>query len=193
MPYKPEHRLRTRKKILESAQYLFSHYGAEKTSIGDIMERAELTHGGFYNHFSSKDELLAQVIHDSVSLSKLANVPQEKEEKEKWLDQVLRSYLSLEHASRKTFACPLTFLARDVSLGTFDAKHEYEELLRQHISKIIEHFLDHKSSKEAKSSSYSVTALMLGALNMASAVNNNNLAEEILESARESVKNILRM
>ena len=62
MPYSAEHKLQTRQRILESARRLFNSKGFAQVSIGEIMENAGLTHGGFYRHFKDKDELYAEAV-----------------------------------------------------------------------------------------------------------------------------------
>ena len=62
MPYSPEHKRDTREKILESARRLFNRKGYSGVSIEEIMSDAGLTHGGFYRHFSGKDELYAAAV-----------------------------------------------------------------------------------------------------------------------------------
>ena len=62
MPYSPEHKRDTREKILESARRLFNRKGFSGVSIEEIMSNAGLTHGGFYRHFSGKDELYAAAV-----------------------------------------------------------------------------------------------------------------------------------
>src|SRR5437667_7115491 len=62
MPYSPEHKRDTREKILESARRLFNRKGFSGASIEEVMSDAGLTRGGFYRHFSGKDELYAAAV-----------------------------------------------------------------------------------------------------------------------------------
>src|SRR4051812_3859441 len=62
MPYSPQHKRDTREKILESARRLFNRNGYAGVSIEEIMKEAGLTHGGFYRHFTGKDELYAAAV-----------------------------------------------------------------------------------------------------------------------------------
>src|SRR5215208_5081173 len=62
MPYSPQQKRDTREKILESARRLFNREGYSGVSIEEIMSDAGLTHGGFYRHFSGKDELYAAAV-----------------------------------------------------------------------------------------------------------------------------------
>jgi len=61
MPYTPDHKRRTRQRIVGAAARLFNRKGFEVT-IGEIMTAAGLTHGGFYRHFGSKAELYAEAV-----------------------------------------------------------------------------------------------------------------------------------
>ena len=61
MPYTPEHKRRTRQRIVGAAARLFNRKGFAVT-IGEIMAAAGLTHGGFYRHFGSKEELYAEAV-----------------------------------------------------------------------------------------------------------------------------------
>src|SRR6266446_6664712 len=62
MPYTAQHKLDTRQRILESARRLFNSQGFAEVSIGEIMDGAGLTHGGFYRHFTDKAELYAEAV-----------------------------------------------------------------------------------------------------------------------------------
>lgn len=60
--YSPDHKARTREKIVKTACRCFREQGIKGVSIADLMEAMDLTHGGFYSHFASKDALLAEAI-----------------------------------------------------------------------------------------------------------------------------------
>jgi len=62
MPYTAKHKQDTRQRILESARRLFNSKGFAEVSIGEIMAKAGLTHGGFYRHFNDKSELYAETV-----------------------------------------------------------------------------------------------------------------------------------
>ena len=77
MSYSPKHKRDTREKILESARRLFNRNGYSGASIEEIMTDAGLTHGGFYRHFSGKDELYAAAVRQF--LCKKAPAPWQKQ------------------------------------------------------------------------------------------------------------------
>src|SRR5262249_29286802 len=62
MPWPGDHKQRTRRAIVEAAAAAFRAGGVAGVRIEDVMARAGLTHGGFYAHFSSKDELVGEAV-----------------------------------------------------------------------------------------------------------------------------------
>lgn len=62
MPYAPDHKEKTRARIVERARILFNRHGFENVTINMVMKAAHLTRGGFYNHFKSKEELFAAAV-----------------------------------------------------------------------------------------------------------------------------------
>ena len=62
MPYPAGHRVEVKRSIINSARRLFNRYGFDNVSISQIMEGADLTHGGFYSYFNSKGDLYSEVL-----------------------------------------------------------------------------------------------------------------------------------
>ena len=60
-------RARTRQALLDSARRLFASKGFEATTIAQIAEEADTAHGSFYNHFRTKDEVLAAIFEETLS------------------------------------------------------------------------------------------------------------------------------
>jgi TetR/AcrR family transcriptional repressor of nem operon len=58
MPWSKVHKSETRERIVQAAAEAFRERGIDRVSVADIMKRAGLTHGGFYAHFKSKDDLV---------------------------------------------------------------------------------------------------------------------------------------
>ncbi len=64
-----EEKARNRQNIVEAAGRMFRAQGIDAVGIADLMKEAGLTHGGFYNHFASKDDLAAEVCNASFAAS----------------------------------------------------------------------------------------------------------------------------
>ena len=74
MPYTKEHKAQSKHKILDAAIELFSRYGFDKVSIGQVMEAAQMTHGAFYSHFESKEALYRESFLETLKNSRAARL-----------------------------------------------------------------------------------------------------------------------
>jgi TetR/AcrR family transcriptional repressor of nem operon len=62
MRYDAEHRQQTREKVVRKAAEAIREFGPDKISVAELMAKVGLTHGGFYAHFKSKDDLVSEAI-----------------------------------------------------------------------------------------------------------------------------------
>src|SRR6267378_875377 len=92
MPYSPQHKRDTREKILESARRLFNRKGYAGVSIEEIMSEAGLTHGGFYRHFTGKDELYAAAVRQFLCKKKPAAWQRQRKPKTTTKPRALRPH-----------------------------------------------------------------------------------------------------
>src|SRR5437868_764101 len=92
-----------REKILEVAGTLFRERGFDGIGVADIMKRAGLTHGGFYGHFASKDDLAAEmtarVLGSEGWMARLARTANPS------FDDVVRGYLTPQHRDNAGRGC----------------------------------------------------------------------------------------
>lgn len=103
-------------RILDAASRLMREKGIASTSVSDVMQAAGLTHGGFYRHFSSKEDLVAaaftQAVNEVVAdLEKASDVA----EKAQARDHYIAQYLSREHIENRGQGCPLAAMGSDIS------------------------------------------------------------------------------
>jgi TetR/AcrR family transcriptional repressor of nem operon len=125
MPYTPEHRDRTRTKIIRSAQRLFNQHGFQGVSIDQIMAEAQLTRGGFYRHFSSKSDLYAEAMDCFFTNPECGNRWEGVEVDPAKGDigpQIVRAYLSRQHFQDVEDSCPMVALPGDVARSGGAAK-----------------------------------------------------------------------
>jgi TetR/AcrR family transcriptional regulator, transcriptional repressor for nem operon len=118
MPYSAEHKEGTRQRIVTSAARLFNRKGFAEVTISEIMTAAGLTHGGFYRHFRTKDELYSEVI--SQFLCRPAEPWQQKPAErcvpgQPFARYVVDAYLSREHLDDVDGSCPLIGLPSDAA------------------------------------------------------------------------------
>jgi TetR/AcrR family transcriptional repressor of nem operon len=131
MPYSPKHKQDTRDRILESARRLFNRKGFSEVSIEEIMTHAGLTHGGFYRHFSGKDEVYAEAVR-YFACKKTPDPWQAKQAGsaagKTRAQRIVDAYFSRDHFDDREGCCPLLGMASDVSRSGEAVKAAYREV-----------------------------------------------------------------
>jgi AcrR family transcriptional regulator len=176
MPYTPEHKAETRRKIVESARRLFNRQGFTGVSIDEIMAEAGLTRGGFYNHFNTKEELYAEVVQQVLSCRE-----DEPSRTFNHAGEFIAAYLSETHYEDRENSCPLMALPSDVARGGEPVKRAY----RQVFEYMLEHLQAGSSGAKSRERALAVAALCIGGMAVARAVDDVKLAHEIREAAKE--------
>lgn len=173
----------TRMRIVETAAKAFRTQGIEATGVAEIMVAAGLTHGAFYRHFSSKEELVAEAVASSLEQLIL--------ESERWAEQgagaALRHALDyLSPASRDDLAQSCTFAATGSELVRAGDKtrHIASEAFKRNLDWLAP-FMSAPRSDDRITAAISVLTNMIGALTMSRMVDDRALSDRILEVARE--------
>ena len=174
-----------RERIVASAARAFRERGFEGAAVADIMSDAGLTHGGFYGHFASKDQLEAESCAAALAVgaarwSRLAD-----DEPDTALGKIVDSYLSARHRDDPGTGCVFAALGGETARGSRGVRHAFEEGVRARLSALTRVV---KGRAEATRRRRAIVALsgMVGALVLARAVDDKALSEEILGAAREA-------
>src|ERR1700733_9878262 len=175
MRYPAEETAAKHERIVKEASRLFRERGFENVSVGEVMKAAGLTHGAFYAHFRSKEELerAAIVYGQGVSLGRVQRSYGAKRGKESYADR----YLSARHRDHPGDGCTMAALAQEVARSTPELKEALERGLEEILSAMG------GNRKEALFQ----TAAMIGGIALARAVHDRRLSDEILESVRQKV------
>lgn len=107
---------RSHKRILDAAAKLFRENGIETTSVADVMQAAGMTHGGFYRHFSSKEELVSEAFRHAVD-GVVGRIEQEttKDGKARETEAYVAAYLSDAHVHERGQGCPLAAMGVELA------------------------------------------------------------------------------
>jgi TetR/AcrR family transcriptional repressor of nem operon len=163
-----------RRRILDAASRLFRAKGFDAVSVAEVMKAAGLTHGGFYGHFESKDDLVART---------LAHVLTPDADGGGDLHAYLDAYLSPAHRDNAADGCPTAGLAADIRHQTAAARLAMTEGLRSQIDRISEALPEAHASNRRRAAIGSWAA-MVGAVVLARAVDDPTLSDEILQQTR---------
>lgn len=116
MPWPKSHKSLTRRKIVQAAAGAFRAGGIARVRVEDVMARAGLTHGGFYAHFASKDELLRESLeHASVETVEMLSRPLAALPGGDRFRAVIDAYLSPAHVVHPEQGCPLASLGAEIA------------------------------------------------------------------------------
>lgn len=182
-----EQAAQNRERILDAAAELFRERGFEGIGVADLMKEAGLTHGGFYGHFSSKDDLIAEASARALARSladwrKLAEGASGDP-----LSAVAGAYLTSRHRDNPGAGCVLAALGPDVSRQGAAVRHAVTRYVRSAVDLLVE-LVSGKSKAAKRQKAISTYATLVGALVIARAVDDRALSQEILEAGLASVK-----
>jgi len=167
-----------REKILDVAGALFRQRGFDGIGLADIMKRAGLTHGGFYGHFDSKDDLATQtttrILGRNRWVERLTGTPNPS------IRQVVRKYLSKRHRDDAGHGCLFAAVGSDVVRQPKSVRHAFTEGLRLRVD-ALQNILPGRAAARRRKA-LAMMAGLVGALILSRAVDNPALSDEILEA-----------
>jgi TetR/AcrR family transcriptional repressor of nem operon len=168
-----------RERIVETAARLFREEGFDGVGVDAIMSAAGLTHGGFYGHFGSKDDLAAEALtralqHGADRQSRYTN-----------LGDLVSSYLSRRHRADRANGCAIAALGGDIVRQGEGVRSALTASVRGQLDR-ISRLLRSGTAASRRRRAIATLAGMVGALTLARAVNDPTLSEEILEAARDA-------
>lgn len=164
-------------RILNQASRLFRERGLSEVSVNDLMKAAELSHGSFYNHFKSKQVLVAECV-DFVNAAAIARIMSNDTTKEGRATFASR-YLSLEARDNPGNYCLMSSLAAEIARDD-TARPALTRYIKRFVDKVATHFRWPRSSKPRRKA-IRMTASLVGAMVLARAVDDDAFSQEILE------------
>jgi TetR/AcrR family transcriptional repressor of nem operon len=188
MRYDADQKERTHRQILAEAANAIRVEGPDRVGVADLMGKVGLTHGGFYAHFASKDDLIAQAI-TSMFEQGYANFLRRTEglEPQRALEAYIDWYLSTAHRDAPSRGCPLASVTGDLPRLPQAARVRYTEGVERLAGGIIK-LLKNLGNKNAEALAFSALSEMAGALALARAISDPDLSDRMLASSCERVK-----
>jgi TetR/AcrR family transcriptional repressor of nem operon len=167
----------TRRRIVKAAAREFREKGIVATGLADLMKAAGLTHGGFYKHFDSKDQLVAEATAAALDtlLEGLAAHPT--------IDAAVAAYLSTRHRDNPSSGCPLAALGGE--LARFDKKAR--EAATAGFVRLVDILAGKAGTAGARRRALVAAATMIGAVTISRVVTDPRLSDEILRAAEKRV------
>lgn len=173
-----------RERIVETASRLFREKGVDGVGIDAIMGGAGLTHGGFYGHFVSKDDLVAEAVARALERAV------EKQSDYTDLSDLVAGYLSDRHLADRAGGCAIAALGADLARQGDAARQSLTTHVRAQLDRFIR-LLKKGPKARRRRRAIATLAGMVGALTLARAVDNPALSREILAATRDALAKAL--
>ncbi|MCA8097770.1 TetR/AcrR family transcriptional regulator [Burkholderia contaminans] len=172
-----------RSAIVAAAERLFRVRGVDAVGLTELMKEAGFTQGGFYNHFKSKDALVAEVMEKA--MQDRADSPNASS-----LGAQVALYLSAAHRDNVEAGCPLSGFAGDAPRLTDAARARYAHGLFAYLDR-LERMVATEGATPAQTrrDALAVFSQMVGALVLSRAIAGTDpaLADEILAAGRDTL------
>jgi TetR/AcrR family transcriptional regulator, transcriptional repressor for nem operon len=181
MRYEPEHKTRTRDRIVRNAARKLRAQGLSGPGVASIMKASGLTVGGFYKHFRSKDELLADAIAQALSESseKIYSSLQNVSREDRW-KEIIRQYLSIEHCDRPDTGCPLAALAPEIARAKISVRKRIAGQMKEWVE-----FMPGVNATEQERNFFVIFSAIVGAVSIARILTEPADRQKVLASMRD--------
>lgn len=188
MRYDGEHKLQTRERVLDAAAKAIRLSGPDKVGVAAVMADAGLTHGGFYAHFKSKDDLVVAAIEHMLvqARSRFAHETAGREPAEA-LRAYIDFYLSKKHRDARASGCPVAALASDSPRLHDEARAAHARGVQTMAARIAG-LLKANGNADAHNLARSAVAELIGALALARIEPDAKQSDEVLAASKRALK-----
>lgn len=172
-----------RERIVETASVLFRERGYDGVGVAELMATAGFTHGGFYKHFGSKADLMAEAAAFSFAKSKTQTAEVD-------INDFVQRYLSREHRDAPGQGCTMAALCADAGRQNAHIKQTFADGIAQQLAIFAEKDTQLSPGEQAEVRANRIVAFSqaVGALILSrSCPNDSALADEFLEVCRTKI------
>jgi TetR/AcrR family transcriptional repressor of nem operon len=181
---------KTHKRIVAIASKRFREEGLAGIGIADLMKEAGLTVGGFYKHFSSRDDLVAEAVGSALELWKRQVDAAASGGPPVTYESLVDGYLSEAHRDHPGTGCAVSALAGDIARSDKQTRAVFTWQIRDNIELVATLIRDtnEKDKRAARSQAVLTYCALVGAIGIARAVSDEQLSREILKTVAQLLK-----
>jgi len=180
-----------RAKVLAAAARLFREKGVDGIAVAELMQAAGLTHGGFYNHFESKEELAAAAFREAfgaaVSRVERQAAEADKRGREAVFAHYVSRYLASDTRDAPGTSCPMATLGTDAARHGSQLRDAFAEGVRHYIEAFAK--IMPGEAREQRAEAITVLSTLIGALTLSRACvgADDALADEVIATVRDQL------
>jgi TetR/AcrR family transcriptional repressor of nem operon len=156
--------------------------GVANVSVSELMNEAGLTHGGFYRHFDSRDELVAEAVADALAQGSQRVQASTELGQPAALAAIIDGYLSRLHRDKPATGCAVAALPTDIARTDARARAAYTRQVHSYLNLLTE-----LTPARDRDEAHLILATLVGALVLARAVDDHALSNEILDSTARAL------
>jgi TetR/AcrR family transcriptional regulator, transcriptional repressor for nem operon len=186
MGHSRDEKTRSHERIVEAATGLMMEAGTGGPSVAEVMSAAGLTHGGFYKHFGSREELVAAAVAAAMESSNKAT-REVVEGTDDPLAAFVDWYASPAHRDSLRESCGVATLGADALRGDGRLREAYAAQVERYVE-LLQGLLGKPGEPADRGAALAAMSTLVGALYVSRAVGDGQLSAEVLASAREAVK-----
>jgi TetR/AcrR family transcriptional regulator, transcriptional repressor for nem operon len=185
MRYRPGHKAEVHQKIVKDASRRVLAEGLNGAAVAAVMRDTGLTHGGFYKHFQSKDELLLESLREAFReiADTLAQAAEQVHPEVAW-KAIVKAYLTLEFCDHPERGCPLPALAPELARVDKRMKGAVFNELVKYKDRMVP-FMPGRRTADKERAFFSIFSTMVGAMEIARMLPEPAMREMVLASARD--------
>jgi TetR/AcrR family transcriptional regulator, transcriptional repressor for nem operon len=177
----------THARLVAAAAARFNELGIDGISLSGLMQDLKLTHGGFYKHFASRDELVTEALDLALSQSGQVMKGRLLDSDKAGLAKFVDFYLGEAHRDGRAAGCTVAALAGDAPRKSANVRAQFHAQIERNLEMLSEVLAPGRSSADARATALLVLSALYGALIMARAVGDSPLSTEILQTARKRI------
>jgi TetR/AcrR family transcriptional regulator, transcriptional repressor for nem operon len=185
MRYQPGHKAETHQKIVKDASQRVRAEGLNGAAVSSVMRDAGLTHGGFYKHFASKDELLLESLKEGFReiIETLVRAAEQSPPDQAW-KAIVKAYLRPEMCAYPEHGCPLATLAPELTRVNRRMKPQIVAELVNYKSRMVP-FMPGRRTRDRERAFFAIFSTMIGAMEIARLLPDAAIQEKVLGSVRD--------
>jgi TetR/AcrR family transcriptional repressor of nem operon len=188
MGYSKAQKEKTHKRIVAIASKRFREKGLAGFGIAELMKEAGLTVGGFYKHFDSRDQLVAEALGDAFGVWQCQKKAAESGGQPLTFPRLIDDYVSDAHRKNPGAGCAFSALAPEIARSDKRTRALTSEQVRNDLE-LIGGMLPGKNKRAARSRAMLTFSALVGAMSLARAVSDEALSHEILKTVADLLKN----
>lgn len=184
MRYSRDHKAETHAKIVRSASAQLREKGTRGIGVADLMKEAGLTHGGFYAHFGSREDLVVEAIAYAMDRStrRWGELVEDKPADER-LAMLIDTYLTVQHRDGAGRGCAISSLAVDVTREGQKTRRVFLNKLEEMIALFADQ-VPGEADEVARRKAVATIATLVGTMVLARVAGNSAFSQEILDAGR---------